>query len=169
MRLKNGWSRIKDLTQETRASVSDFENAVLSEEFVHRMLCDPTSQTYSALNQWLKICPHDWISDFLACGGLKYMFAGLTYMNLKGSTKFTDTVVQLEVVHGIKLVINCVAGIEYLISSKDDLIHVMVLCKYSSSFKHDKKKNSSFVYLSLARLSQRIWGRRHREVQLIKN
>lgn len=146
MRLKNGWSRIKDLTQETRASVSDFENAVLSEEFVHRMLCDPTSQTYSALNQWLKICPHDWISDFLACGGLKYMFAGLTYMNLKGSTKFTDTVVQLEVVHGIKLVINCVAGIEYLISSKDDLIHVMVLCKYSSSFKHDKKTTTQVLY-----------------------
>lgn len=131
MRLKNGWSRIKDLTQETHASVRDFENAELNEDFVHRMLCDPNSQTYSALNQWLKVSPHDWIVDFLNCGGLKYMFAGLAYMNLKGSSKFTDTVVQLEVVRGIKLVINNVAGIDYLIGSKDDLIYMMVLCKYN--------------------------------------
>ena len=134
MRLKNGWSKIKDLTQETNTSIRDFENTELSEDFVHRILCDPNSQTYSALNQWLKICPREWIAEFLNCGGLKYMFAGLTYMNLKGTNKFTDTVVQLEVVRGIKLVINCTVGIDYLIGSSDDLIHVMVLCKYLRFF-----------------------------------
>jgi len=129
MRLMSGWAKVKKLTEDSHASISDFEDADLTEDYVRSLLSDPSSQTYSALNQWLKVCSGEWITDFLNCHGLKFMFAGLTYMNLKASHKFTDTVTQLEIVRCIKSVINSIVGIEFLVNSNDDLMSVMVLCK----------------------------------------
>ena len=125
----SGWSKVKKLTEDSHATISDFEDADLTEEYVRYLLSDPSSQTYCALNQWLKLCSSEWIGDFLNCHGLKFMFAGLTFMNLKSSHKFTDTVTQLEIVRCIKSVINSVVGIEFLVNSNDDLMSVMVLCK----------------------------------------
>lgn len=134
MTLKTRWGKVKVLANDHQnGPVSiDFASAMPTEEFLQRILFDPSLHHYASLNQWLKVCPIDWLKQFLDGNGIRLMFAALSYMSMKGNARFADAVVELEIIRSIKCVINSVVGMEYLIKTDGNLVQLMVLCKYST-------------------------------------
>ena len=97
----------------------DLENDIITEEYCSRFLIKPSSHFYVALNKWLEKCPKEWLQRFLDCDALQLMFSTLNFMGLKKAS-FSDAVIELEIVRSIKLILNSLTGIEYLINLHDE-------------------------------------------------
>ena len=129
---KDMWKRF-NLLRDSTDSQYDFENDTVDDEYCEKLLSKPSSKTYAALNKWLENCPKEWIENFLDAGALHFMFSTLNFMGLK-KAKFSDAVIELEIIRSIKLILNSLVGIEYLINFNEEhaLMGSLVLGEFIS-------------------------------------
>lgn len=130
------WKKVKDHksilknTNETATKRDEFRNKVLTVEYCESLITRPSSKNYAALNKWLEICPDDWLLDFLDCGALTMMFQVVDDLGSKDAAHFFDAVITLQIVKGIKTVINNAVGMRYILEEGIGFVKDLISGKY---------------------------------------
>ena len=124
----NRWKRASVTLAPTLKAITsqDLGDAKLDYNYCHTLLSKPSSQTYAALNKWLKECSSEWLDEFLDCNALQTMFATLSFMGMKENAKFADAVIELQIIAVVKTILNSKVGMTYLIDDQPVLMQEMI-------------------------------------------
>lgn len=89
-----------------------------SVEFCVRLLRTSHLHNFAGLRTKLQTSSDQWISEFLAQGGMEILFQSLESLSLTGRVAFMEAYMQLECVNCIKAVLNSKQGLDLLVQSK---------------------------------------------------
>lgn len=126
----SGWQRVRKLPIfQQNVHVDSHVQAKgqfssIEPELCISLLRIPSLKNFSALHPKLSKCSTQWMSEFLALGGLDVLMNALEILSVRLSAQnchiaFMDAFVALECVQYIKEVLNSQAGVLYFLSSPD--------------------------------------------------
>lgn len=124
--MKDKWRKLSDSINKDTVPLKsdDFETVGTDYLQCQALLYKHSSTNYAALNAYLSRCTKEWLERFLDCDVLNVMFNILKEMGSKKFAKFTDTVLELQIITVIKSILNNTAGIEYLLNQEDVVLNL---------------------------------------------
>lgn len=128
--MKDNWSKLSIFKRKSVPEKAlNLDEVELDVDYCRELLCEPSSQNFATLNNYLNRCTTEWLQSFLECNALNMMLGTLEFMGLRKNASFADAVIELEIVRSIKLILNTKTGIQYLTDTDPDLVESMVLSK----------------------------------------
>ena len=116
--MESSWKKIRHHQAKFKTGdikYDELKNKALDVEYCEWLLSRPSTKNYAMLNKWLEKCSDEWLETFLECGSFHMMFRMLDYLGLKSTSHFIDAVLMLQVVKGIKTIINNVVGMKFIL------------------------------------------------------
>ena len=122
------WKRVAKLSLQRKNDHIVFTNSDIPG--IIELIKEPLMSVHTSFNTWLKKCSRESKVDILERGVLEIMLNGLTIGN-SSKLQFGDAILQLQMIQGIKSILNNQTGMEYLIERNRDLLHELGLGKFS--------------------------------------
>jgi len=141
---KSGWQKLRKtpiFQQNIHVDSNQGQFSNIEPELCINLLRIPSLKNFSALHPKLAKCSADWMTEFLALGGLDVLMNALEILSVRLSSSnyhvgFMDAFVAIECVQCIKEVLNSEAGVQYF-SSSPDLVCQLVYGKKTFPFRQN--------------------------------